>query len=111
MREHSNEVRNLNKKIKNRDDRIKDLENRLEFADNTIDMLEDKVSKLQETLDYFKKLWQKFIEFLQDKFFSTDKYDEIIEELHNENVIDDNDLDIIQNEYSSYQRKEDDLER
>ena len=46
---------------------------------------------------------------MQDKFFSTDKYDEIIKELHNENVIDDNDLDIIQNEYSSYKSKEDDL--
>lgn len=83
----------------------------LEFSDDAIDMLEDKVSKLQETLNYFKELWKKFIQFLQDKFFSTDKYDEIIEELHNENVIDDNDLDIIQNEYSSYKRKADDLEK
>lgn len=83
----------------------------LEFADDAIDMLEDKVSKLQETLNYFKELWKKFIQFLQDKFFSTDKYDEIIEELHNENVIDDNDLDIIQNEYSRYKRKADDLEK
>lgn len=111
MREHSNEVRNLNKIIKTRDDRIEDLENRLEFADDTIDMLEDKVSKLQEALSYFKELWQKFIQFLQDKFFSTDKYDEIIEELHNENVIDDNDLDIIQNEYSKNKDKDDDFER
>ena len=39
LREHSNEVRNLNKKIKTRDDRIEDLENRLEFADDTIYML------------------------------------------------------------------------
>ena len=110
LREHSNEVRNLNKKIKTRDDRIEDLENRLEFADDTIDMLEDKVSKLQEALNYFKELWQKFIQFLQDKFFSTDKYDEIIEELHNENVIDDNDLDIIQNN-SINKDRDDDLER
>ena len=111
LREHTNEVRNLKKKIKTRDDRIEDLENRLEFADDTIDMLEYKVSKLQEALSYFKELWQKFIQFLQDKFFSTDKYDEIIEELHNENVIDDNDLDIIQNEYSKNKDKDDDFER
>lgn len=58
-------------------------------------MLKDKVSELQETLSYFKELWQKFIQFQQDKFFPTDKYDEIIEELYNENVIDDNDLDKI----------------
>ena len=74
-------------------------------------MLEDKISKLQETLDYFKELWQKFIEFLQDKFFSSNKYDDIIDELYEEKIIDDNDLDIIQNEYSSYRSKDDDLER
>ena len=111
LREHSNEVRNLNKKIKNRDERIEDLENKLEFADDTIDMLEDKVSKLQEALNYFKELWQKFIEFLQNKFFSNDKYDDFIQELHEEEIIDDNDLDIIQNEYNSYYNKDDDLER
>lgn len=111
MREHSNEVRNLNKKIQTRDEKISDLENRLEFAEDTIDMLEDKVSKPQETLDYFKGLWQKFIQFLQDKFFSSNKYDDIIDELHEEEIIDDNDLDTIQNEYSSYRSKDDDLER
>lgn len=111
LREHSNEVRNLNKKIKTRDDRIEDLENRLEFADDTIDMLEDKVSKLQEALDYFKELWKEFIQFLQDKFFSTDKYDDFIQELHVEEIIDDNDLDIIQNEYSKNKDKDDDFER
>ena len=74
-------------------------------------MLEDKVDKLQEALDYFKELWNKFIKFLQDKFFSSNKYDDIIDELHEEKIIDDNDLDIIQNEYSSYRSKDDDLER
>lgn len=74
-------------------------------------MLEDKVSKLQEALSYFKELWQKFIQFLQDKFFSTDKYDDFIQELHEEKVIDDNDLDIIQNEYSKKKDKDDDFER
>ena len=74
-------------------------------------MLEDKVDKLQEALDYFKELWKKFIKFLQDKFFSSNKYDDIIDELYEEKIIDDNDLDIIQNEYSSYRSKDDDLER
>lgn len=49
-------------------------------------------------INYFKELWQKFIELLQDKFFSSDKYDDIIDELHEEEIIDDNDLDIIKNE-------------
>ena len=97
MREHSNEVRNLNKKIQTRDERISDLENRLDFANDTIDMLEDKVDKLQEALNYFKELWNKFIKFLQNKFFSTNKYDDIIDELHEEEIIDDGDLGIIQN--------------
>lgn len=83
MREHSNEVRNLNKKIQTRDERISDLENRLEFSEDTIDMLEDKVSKLQEALDYFKELWKKFIKFLQDKFLIS--FLGVWEELNNEN--------------------------
>ena len=110
MREHSNEVRNLKKKIQTRDERISDLENRLQFAEDTIDMLEDKVSKLQEALDYFKGLWKKFIKFLQDKFFSSNKYDDLIDELHEEEIIDD-DLEVIQNEFSSHNSKDDDLER
>ena len=102
MREHSNEVRNLNKKIQTRDERISDLENRLEFA---------KVSKLQEALDFFKELWNKFIKFLQDKFFSSNKYGDLIDELHHEEIIDNDDLEVIQNEFSSYNSKDDDLER
>ena len=110
LREHSNEVRNLNKKIETRDDRIDELEYALNDANKTIDELEDKVSKLQEALDYLKKLWQKFIAFLQDKFFPSNKYDEIVTELYHENIIDDNDLDIIQNNSMS-KDKDDDFER
>ena len=86
------------------------MENRLEFAEDTIDMLEDKVSKLQEALDYFKELWKKFIKFLQDRYFSSNKYDDIIDELHEEEIIDD-DLEVIQNEFSSFNSKDDDLEQ
>ncbi len=97
LREHSNEVRNLKKKIKTRDDRIEELEYDLNDANDTIYELEDKVSKLEETLNYFKELWNKFIKFLQDKFFSSNKYDEVINDLYNEDIIDDSELDIIQN--------------
>lgn len=97
LREHSNEVRNLKKKIKIRDDRIEELEYNLNDANDTIYELEDKVSKLEETLNYFKGLWNKFIKFLQDKFFSSNKYDDIINDLYAEDIIDDNELDIIQN--------------
>ena len=110
LKNHSNEVKELKKKITTREDRISDLENRLDFANDTIDMLEDKVDKLQEALDYFKELWKKFIKFLQDKFFSSNRYDDFIDELHEEEIIDD-DLKIIQNEFSSNYAKDDDLER
>ena len=84
LREHSNEVRNLKKKIKTRDDRIEELEYDLNDANEIIDELEDKVSELQKIVDYFKELWKKFIEFLQDKFFSTNKYDDVINDLYDE---------------------------
>ncbi len=51
-----------------------------------MDMLENKVSKLQEKLDCFKELWNKFIKFLQDKFFSSNKYDDLIDELHEKDL-------------------------
>ena len=97
LREHSNEVRNLKKKIQTRDDRIEELEYDLDNANDTIYELEYKVSKLEETLNYFKELWQKFIKFLQDKFFSSNKYDDFINDLYDEEIIDDNELGIIQN--------------
>ena len=105
MREHSNEIRNLNKKIQTRDERISDLEYNLNDANETIDELEEKVSSLEQMLNYFKELWDKFIKFLQDKFFSTNRYDDIIDELYEEEILDN--MDTIKNEYS----KDDDLER
>ncbi len=107
LREHSNEVRNLKKKIKTRDDRIEELEYDLNDANETIDELEDKVSKLEETLKYFKELWSKFIKFLQDKLFYSNKYDDFINDLYNEDIIDDSEINIIQNNSKS----KDDFER
>lgn len=66
---------------------------------------------MQEALYYFKELWEKFIKFLQDKFFSSNKYDDLIDELYKEEIIDDDDLEVIQNEFSSNYSKDDDLER
>ncbi len=109
LREHSNEVINLKKKIKTRDDRIEELEYDLNDANETIDELEDKVSELQNIVDYFKKLWKKFIEFLQNKFFSNDKYDDFINDLYDEDILDDNDIEMIQNNKNN--DKSDDFER
>lgn len=111
LKNHSNEVKNLQKKVRIRDEKIEDLQYNLDNANDEIDELEDKISKLEEALNYFKELWRKFIKFLQDKFFSNNKYDDLIQELHEEEILDDNDLDIIKNEYNSYKNKDDDLER
>ncbi len=81
----------MKKKIKTCDDRIEELEYDLNDVNDTIYELEDKVSKLEETLNYFKDLWDKFIKFLQYKFFSSNKYDDIINDLYDEEI------DIIQN--------------
>lgn len=109
LKNHTNEVKNLQKKIKNRDDKIEDLQYELDNANDTIDELEDKVSELQNIVDYFKELWRKFINFLQNKFFSNNKYDDFIDDLYNEDILDDNDIDIIQNNRSN--DKSDDFER
>ena len=71
--------------------------------------MEEKVTKLEEALNYFKELWQKFIEFLQVKFFSSNKYDDFINDLYDEDIIDDNDIKIIQN--NSKDNEKDDFER
>ena len=47
--------------------------------------------------NYFKELWNKFIKFLQDKFFSSNKYDDVINELYDEDILDAEEIDIIQN--------------
>ena len=109
LREHSNEVRNLKKKIKTRDDRIEELEYDLNDANETIDELEDKVSELEKIVDYLKTLCKKFIEFLQNKLFSNDKYNVVINDLYDENILDENDIEMIQNNKNN--DKNDDFER
>ena len=55
-------------------------------------------------MNYFKELWNKFI-----KFFSSNKYDDFINDLYDEDILDDNDIDIIQNNKNN--DKSDDFER
>lgn len=55
LKNHSNEVKNLQRKIKTRDDKIEDLQYELVNANDEIDELEDKVSKHEEALNYFKE--------------------------------------------------------
>ena len=110
LKNHSKEVKNLQQKINNRDKKIEDLEEDLSYANDRVDELEDKVSKLEKVLDFFKELWQRFIEFLQDKFFASNKYDEFINELYEEKIINKNDMDTIQNK-DNIRNKDDDFDR
>lgn len=55
------------------------------------------IYKLEETLNYFKELWNKFIKFLQDKFFSSNKYDDFINNSYEEEILADEEIDMIQN--------------
>ena len=55
-------------------------------------------------MNYFKELWNKFI-----KFFSSNKYDDFINDLYDEDIIDDNDIEIIQNNLK--EKENDDIER
>ena len=55
-----------------------------------------------------KKLWDKFIMFLQNKFFSNDeKYEEIIDDLYYKDILNDKDIDKIQNNYRNKNRDDD----
>ena len=105
---HSIDIKNLEQKIKTRDNEIDRLKSSLELERDRVDELEDEVSRLNQTLNYFKELWNKFIEFLQNKFFSSNKYDDLINELHNEEIIDDEDLNSIHNQYNDYKQEIDD---
>ena len=55
-------------------------------------------------MNYFKELWNKFI-----KFFSSNKYDDFINDLYDEDILDDNDIHIIQN--NSKDNEKDDFEK
>ena len=101
----------LEKKVYSRDTEIARLKNQLISKNEEIDELEDKVDKLQEIVDTFKELWRKFLMFLQNKFFSNDeKYEDVIEDLYYEDILDKDDIGIIQNNRYIRNKDKDDLE-
>ncbi|MBQ9012420.1 MAG: plasmid recombination protein [Bacilli bacterium] len=108
---HSIEIKNLEQKIKNRNNEIYRLKSNLESERDRVDELEDEVSRLEQTLNYFKELWNKFIEFLQNKFFSSNKYDDLIDELYQNDILDKKNMSIIENEYVEIHEKDDEFER
>lgn len=108
LKQHKNKVDILERKVSIRDDEIERLNTTIKNQNDKIDDLEDKVDKLQEMVNNLKKLWDKFIMFLQNKFFSNDeKYEEIIDDLYYKDILNDKDIDKIQNNYRNKNRDDD----
>lgn len=118
LKEHSNEVKNLKAKISTRDKtidnlnkKIEDLDWEIETRDEEIEDLENQVSFFKKQYNFWKDKFNKLLEFLQDKFFSSNKnYENVINDLYQEDILDGNDIEFIENGYSNTNEK-DDFER
>lgn len=111
LKRHKNEVDILERKVNVRDDEIERLNTTIKNQNDKIDDLEDKVDILQEIVNNFRKIWDRFIMFLQNKFFSNDeKYEDIIDDLYYKDILNYKDIEKIQNNYKNKNR-DDDFER
>ena len=78
--------------------------------DNEISFLKSKKQNLKDTIDYWKDKFSKLISFLHDKLHSwydkDDKYIDVVNEMHNDNVLDDDDIEEL-----DLSKEKDDFER
>lgn len=120
LKTHDLEVSELQNKVKNQEQRIKTLEkqnitkqDKIAEQRKEIKDLETEISKLEKIIQIWQLLWQKIRNFFQDKFFSSKKedniYEQVIEEMIEENILDNEDIDYIQNNY--YSKMNDELEK
>lgn len=93
LKTHSNEIDILYEQVKNGNKEIDNLKNQLYQKEDYIDELEEKVDKLEELVNFFKKLWNKLLKFFKDKFFSSNEYDNLIENLYDEDIFDESDIE------------------
>lgn len=93
LKTHSNEIDILYEQVKNRNKEIDNLKNQLYQKEDYIDELEDKVDKLEELVNFFKNLWNKLLKFFKDKFFSSNEYDDLIEDLYDEEIFTESDIE------------------
>ena len=106
LKQHKNEVKLLERKVNVRDDEIDKLNNIIENQNDKIDDLEEQVNTLQKIVNNFKNIWKKFLMFLQNKFFSNDEnYEDVIDDLYYKDILSDDDINIIQNNY--YEKNKD----
>ena len=120
LKNHAKEVKNLQVKLKESTQRIKNLEtqnkkkqNKIAEQRKEISSLENEVSRLQQFIQMWEEFWRKVLEFFQDKIFSFKKedtiYNQVIDEMIDNNILKEGDIDYIQNDY--YSRDNDGYER
>lgn len=95
LKEHNNEVRQLNTTIKNKDVEIDNLTEALNVAKNTI-------SKQQKEIDLlkpFKYLWDKFMKFFKNgvRYYKDESYRKVYEEMKTDNILRQEDVNFIEN--------------
>ena len=126
LKTHNEQVEDLQLTINKQDKTIKSLEStitkkqetitkrdkKIEGLNQDIIKLEDKISGLEKIIETWKKLWKKFLDFLQDKFFGSqqdsDIYEQFINDLANKKILDSKDIDYIENGFIS--KEKDDYE-
>lgn len=128
LKTHNQQVEDLQLTISKQDKTIKSLEStitkkqetitkrdkKIEGLNQDIIKLEDKISGLEKIIEAWKKLWKKFLDFLQDKIFASQHdseiYEQFINDLANKKILDSKDIDYIENGFISKEKDDFDLE-
>ena len=116
---HDKEVNDLKVMVDNQSKRIKTLESqnikkqdKIAKQREEINDLEQKISRSEKIIQMWQQLWQRIRDFFQDKFFSSkneDKiYEQVIDEMLEEEILDNEDIDYIQSGY--YLKNNDDFD-
>ena len=120
LKTHDMKVNNLQLKVGEQSKRITTLEkqniskqDKIAEQRKEIKELEQEISRLEKIIQMWQQLWQRIRDFFQDKFFSSrneDKiYEQVIDEMLEEEILDSDDVDYIQGSY--YSKEKDDFER
>lgn len=108
IEEQSKRITTLEKQNISKQDKI--AEQRKEIKE-----LEQEISRLEKIIMMWQNLWQRIRDFFQDKFFSSkqkDKiYEQVIDEMLDEDILDKDDIDYIQDGYYSKDSDDFDMSR
>lgn len=120
LKTHNKEVNELQLKVTEQSKRITTLEkqniskqDKIAEQRKEIKELEQEISRLEKIIQAWQNLWQKIRDFFQDKFFSSKEkdtiYEQVIDDMLEENILDNDDIDYIQNSY--YSKDSNELEK